>query len=332
MKKDKILLPKDVSELKYPWLWIGTWSMGGEGFGIHDERESMEVLKSAVESGIHHFDTAGFYAHGRSENLLRNIIKHDREAFFISTKGGLVWDGRRVEHRASPGELEDQLNVSMERLQVDYLDLYQLHWPDPEIPVQDSIDALRGMQENGLIRHWGIGNLTAQQVNENLKTEENIPHQVHFNPIRKSHSVLEEGRDRCVNCIITPLEQGLLGSGRSSLGRDAISSRDIRNRNPYFSNPNVLEWNKRLDDLCHERSMAKVSIVLTWICSQRYVNAIIPGPRKPEQFKGIMSAVSFMKGNGLFESGNADTILSPERAKTAVPPEIWRHLDEGPDI
>jgi aryl-alcohol dehydrogenase-like predicted oxidoreductase len=80
MKKNKILLPKNPANTKTPWFWIGTWSMGGEGFGPHDERESVKVLHSAAEHNIRHFDTAGFYAHGKSENLLQKIINKDREA------------------------------------------------------------------------------------------------------------------------------------------------------------------------------------------------------------------------------------------------------------
>ena len=75
MIKSKRLLPLDPSITKTPWLWIGTWSMGGEGFGIHDERESKKVLERAARHAITHFDTAGFYAHGRSEVLLSSILK-----------------------------------------------------------------------------------------------------------------------------------------------------------------------------------------------------------------------------------------------------------------
>ena len=332
MKKEKILIPKDPSNVKFPWLWIGTWSMGGEGFGSHDERESLQVLESAVEKGIRHFDTAGFYAHGRSEELLRKVISGRREGFFVSTKGGLVWDGRRVEHRASPKALGNQLHESLERLKVDYLDLYQLHWPDPEVPVRESIGALKELQGKELIRHWGIGNLTAKQIKENLKEENNVPHQVHFNPIRKSYSVLDAGKESCINCVITPLEQGLLGSGKSSRGEEAISSKDMRNRNPYFSNPGVLKWNKRLDDLCRVHSVSKVSMVLTWICSRYHVNAIIPGPRLQKQLDEILNAISFIEENELIDQDESDAIVSLEKAKNKVPRDIWEHLDKGPSL
>ena len=276
MNKSKILLPLNSANAVIPWLWLGTWSMGGEGFGPHDERESLRVLHRAVENNMRHFDTAGFYAHGKSERLIQKITKSERKEFFISSKGGLVWKDRQVEHRASPEELRKQLYESLERLGTDYLDLYQLHWPDPGVPLRESINVLKEFQKEGLIRFWGAGNLTAKQIRDNLLKERNIPHQVHFNPLHQDRAVLKAGRDCCMNCAISPLEQGLLGEDGSSLGKAGIGKKDVRNRNPCFSNSKVMSWNKRLGKLIEQYSVSKVSIVFMWICSQPHVHAILP--------------------------------------------------------
>jgi len=313
-----------------PWLWTGTWSMGGEGFGPHDERESLKVLELAVENGIRHFDTAGFYAHGRSEELLRKIVRTDREKFFISTKGGLVWDGRRVVHRAAAGELRAQLLESLERLKTDYIDLYQLHWPDPEVPLQESINALKVFQREGLIRYWGVGNLTEKQVMEHLAGEKDIPHQVHFNPVHRSRAVLDAGRDCCINCIISPLEQGLLGSGRSSKGKEGIGKKDIRNRNPYFTDQRVMEWSRRLEELVKDSNLSKVSVVLMWICAQPHVHALIPGPRKERQMKEILEFRAVVEDNNLSSDDEAEGILSAERVREMMGAGLWKCLEDGP--
>jgi aryl-alcohol dehydrogenase-like predicted oxidoreductase len=329
MKKQKILLPLDASNANTPWLWLGTWSMGGEGFGRHDERESLRVLHSAVENNIRHFDTAGFYAHGKSERLMKKIIKSERKEFFISSKGGLVWKGRQVEHRASPEELKKQLNESLERLETDYLDLYQMHWPDPGVPLQESIDALKEFQKEGLIRFWGVGNLTAKQISDYLSKERNIHHQVHFNPLHQDGAVLNTGSDCCINCAISPLEQGLLGKDGSSLGKAGIGKNDVRNRNPYFSNLKVMSWNNRLDKLIKQYSISKVSLIFMWICSQPHVHAIIPGPRKLEQLDEILRFKSEVEKHGLLASDESDSILSEDKVKNLVPDELWEHLADG---
>ncbi len=332
MKSDKLLLPIDPCHADTPWLWIGTWSMGGEGFGNHDEQESLEVLALAAANNIRHFDTAGFYARGTSEKLLQKIIKKDRQEFFISSKGGLVWNGKSVEHRASPMDLKNQLFQSLERLKTDYLDLYQLHWPDPDVPADASIGALREFQKEGLIRFWGVGNLTEQEVTDHLRDEKDIPHQVHFNPIHRNDAVLAAGKDFCFNTVISPLEQGLLGTGKSSFGKGGIGKKDFRNRNPYFSNPEVHSWNSSLNCLLKQHSLSKVSLILMWICAQPHVHAIIPGPRRVDQLNDILTFKSEVERNNLLNSGETDSILSADKLRGRIPEEIWQHLSGRPDI
>lgn len=329
MLKDKLLRPVDPSNDHTPWLWIGTWSMGGEGFGSHDERESLRVLTAAVENNIRHFDTAGFYARGMSEMLLQQIMKSDRPELFISSKGGLVREGRKIKHCASPEGLERQLFESLDRMKTDYLDLYQLHWPDPEVPLDESTDALKTFQRQGLVRFWGVGNLTEQQVSDTLSEERNIPHQVHFNPVRRNHRILMAGRDRCINCIISPLEQGLLGSGKSSAGISGIGRKDVRNRNPCFSDPAAMKWTSRLDELIEHYSLSKVSVILMWTSSRPHVHAIIPGPRKIAQLDELLAFKADAEINDLVSSEEDTAILSDEKVRNIVPEEIWQHLERG---
>lgn len=331
MDSKKILLPVNPVNVETPWFWIGTWSMGGEGFGPHDEQESLRVLQKAAENNIRHFDTAGFYAHGKSEVLLQKIIAKDREEFFISSKGGLVWEGRNVEHRASPEHLKIQLQESLSRLKTDYLDLFQLHWPDPEVPIDESIDSLKEYQQQGMIRYWGVGNFTPLQVHQYLAGETSIPHQVHFNPLHKAFDTLSAGLERCINCVISPLEQGLLGSGTSSDATKGISRKDIRSRNPYYSNKEVLQWTAGLDDLMKGQAFSKVLSVLLWICSQLYVHAIIPGSRTVRQLDELIEFKSVVDGRGLIDSGG-NTLLSKHKVKEFISEKVWEYLNERENL
>ncbi len=330
MKKSKVLLPKEPANAHTPWLWIGTWSMGGEGFGPHNERDSLKVLHAAVENNIRHFDTAGFYAHGKSEKLLQKIIKTYRKEFFISSKGGLVWNGRKVEHRASPEDLRKQLYESFDRLGTDYLDLYQLHWPDPNVPVTESIGALKGLQQEGLIRYWGISNLSEHNVYNYLSGEENIPHQVHFNPVHRNFGALHSGEKECINCITSPLEQGLLVRGQHLEEQEGIGKHDIRSRNPYFSDLKVLMWRKRLNDLLAGSRISKVSVILMWICAQPHVHAIIPGPRKPGQLDEILSFKKETAEYSLLAGESENNIISSDKAAELLPDALWKRLSKGP--
>ncbi len=273
-----------------PRLWLGTWSMGGEGFGFCDARDAQALLDSAFEAGIRHFDTAGFYAHGKSEKLLVNLARHHRESIFISSKGGLEWQGRNVFHRASPESLRQSLQQSLKRLRTDYLDLYQLHWPDPKVPISDSLDALREFQQEGLIRHWGVCNLTAQQVESHILEFARIAHQVHHNPIHRSDDILRIGeqQQRCHHLAYSPLEQGLLGDGKSSAGLDFLGKKDFRRSNAYYHSSEIRCWLDNLQQLTDQKNIPVSVLTLAWIFSFRGVSGVIVGPKTLSQLQILL--------------------------------------------
>ena len=300
--------------------------MGGEGFGPHDERESLRVLQKAHDNGLRHFDTAGFYAHGKSEILLQKIIGTVRQELFISTKGGLIWSGNNVRHSASPESLRQQLYESMERLKTDYIDLYQLHWPDPDVPIATSIAALKEFKKEGLILNWGLGNLTEEELTKHLTPEKNIPHQVHFNPLHNTREVLDAGMNRCISCIISPLEQGLLGSGISSHGIKGISKKDYRNKNPYYCHKGAISFSHQLTKLTDTYDISKTLSILLWICAQPGVHAVISGARKTGQLEEILRFKSEVLENDYCSDKQGEGILAPEKVRAAFPEKLWNLL------
>ncbi|MCP4043446.1 MAG: aldo/keto reductase, partial [Gammaproteobacteria bacterium] len=284
-----------------PWLWLGTWSLGGEGFGPQDGRESRQLLERAFAGGVRHYDTAGLYAHGRAEALLAKTFSSRRAQVFLSTKGGLEWSGNRVLHRAAPADLRRHLKESLRRLHTDYLDLYQLHWPDPEVPLEESLDTLRELREEGLIRHWGAGNLTSAQVLKHIKGGSAIPHQVHHNPIHRQDEILNTGTDcqRCLNCVTSPLEQGLLGNGVAAGGLAALGRRDLRRRNPHFHDPAVQAWVERYRELAKDNTIPGTILTILWILTHPDVHTVIPGPHRTQQLDELLTHQEWMSRLGL---------------------------------
>ncbi len=276
-------------EAPFPALWLGTWALGGEGFGKVDARDAARLLQAAVAGGFRHFDSAGFYAHGRSEALLRPLLAGGRERLFIAGKGGLEWHGREVRHAGGEAALRAALEQTLNRLSTDYLDLYQLHWPDPSVELAESIHTLQALQREGKIRYWGVCNLDALQVSRLLPAGGRVVHQVHHNLLVRADDVLAAGMEgkRTWHCAYSPLEQGLLADrpdGAARLGR-----RDVRRRNPLFHESRVLARAVEFDRLCLKYGLSKIALAYQWLRLQPGIDGVLCGPRILPQLQALLA-------------------------------------------
>ncbi len=151
-------------------LGYGGWALGIKGWPGVDEREAVRTAEEAVDRGVTFFDTAPVYGFGRSEELLGRILAGMRKDIFIATKCGLRWDERgRVRHDLTPASIRWEIDRSLQRLGTDYIDLYQVHWPDRHTPLAETIEELQKLQKQGAIRHIGVSNFTAGLVTETLQ-------------------------------------------------------------------------------------------------------------------------------------------------------------------
>ena len=141
---------------------FGAWAIGGPweyGWGAVDDEQSVRTIHRALEHGINWIDTAAVYGLGHSEEIVGQALKGRRKKVFIATKCGMVWDVKRhVKIHASPKSIRREIEESLKRLQTDYIDLYQIHWPDPETPIEDSWGTLVRLNEEGKIRYVGVCN------------------------------------------------------------------------------------------------------------------------------------------------------------------------------
>ena len=165
-----------------------------------------------------------------------------------------------------------------------------MHWPDPKIPLEESVSALKSFQEKGLIRYWGISNFDKAQIEQFIEPNSYIPHQARFNPIHRSDDILKFGKEqnRCINCVYSPFEQGLLVSKKRLKGVESLGKKDIRRRNPYFKSEKILEWLKTFHDKAKREKVPISAMVLAWIFNQEFVDVIIIGPRTLVQLDDIL--------------------------------------------
>ncbi len=322
------LRPADGGLPPAAWLWLGGWSLGGQGFGPHDEREARRTVELAFEYGIRHFDTAGLYAHGRSEELLAKVLRKVRRQVFIASKGGLVWQGKNVRHDGRPEALRAALHAGLRRLGSDYLDLFQLHWPDPAVAVTESIDALRAFQSEGLIRHWGVANLDVKMLTRAIPARAGVPHQVHFNPLNPALETLRAGHalGRCLNCVVSPFEQGLLAGGRASHGLAKLGKGDVRRRNVLFAEEAALAWVHRFQALVSESGLRRVQVILFWLLSHSEVDCVIAGARTTGQLMELAQCFAFApaSANPSDDRENRRSIV-----KQRLGEALWGHLQRG---
>src|SRR5277367_1414334 len=145
---------------------IGTWAIGGWMWGGTDEAESVATIRTALEHGINLIDTAPVYGFGRSEEIVGKAIAGGRlrSDVLVATKAGLQWDGEKVSRNASRARITREVEESLRRLRTDYIDIYQVHWPDPLVTIEETAEAMHTLFEQGKIRAIGVSNFSVGQM------------------------------------------------------------------------------------------------------------------------------------------------------------------------
>src|SRR5271169_4807994 len=154
------------TSLRVSRVGLGTWAIGGWMWGGTDEEESVQTIRAAVERGVNLIDTAPAYGFGRSEEIVGRAIAEGRlrSRVVIATKVGLEWKDGKVFRNASRYRILREATDSLRRLRTDYIDIYQVHWPDPLVPVEETAEAMRALHEQGKIRAIGVSNFSVAQM------------------------------------------------------------------------------------------------------------------------------------------------------------------------
>ncbi|MGB8868053.1 MAG: aldo/keto reductase, partial [Rhodomicrobium sp.] len=144
---------------------LGTWAIGGWMWGGSDEKEAIETIQTALDRGIDVIDTAPVYGFGRAEEIVGKALSGARRKnAIIATKVGLEWRDGQISRNSSPKRLRTELEDSLRRLRTDVIDIYQVHWPDESVPLEETAAALASFQREGKIRAIGVSNFTPAQM------------------------------------------------------------------------------------------------------------------------------------------------------------------------
>src|SRR5258708_34972894 len=152
------------TQLKVSRVALGTWAMGGWMWGGTDQRESVATIHAALHQGINLIDTAPVYGFGVSEEIVGAALAGVRSQAVIATKTGLEWRDGKIYRNATAARIMQEGDASLRRLRTDYIDIYQHHWPDPLVPVEETAQAMRSLYEQGKIRAIGVSNFSVAQM------------------------------------------------------------------------------------------------------------------------------------------------------------------------
>jgi aryl-alcohol dehydrogenase-like predicted oxidoreductase len=304
---------------------IGTWAIGGWMWGGSDENESIATIRAALEQGITVVDTAPVYGFGRSEEIVGKALAASglRSRAVIATKTGLEWHGEKVFRNASRERILREVEDSLRRLRTDYIDIYQVHWPDPLVPMEETASAMRALFEQGKIRAIGVSNFSVAQM-------EAFRCVAPLHVLQSPYNLFERGiEDRilpyCRENNIAVLGYGALCRGLLSgrmHGDTVFGGDDLRRNDPKFGSPRFAQYLdavERLDLLAQYRYHRRViHLAVRWILDQG-VTVALWGARHP----GQLEPVAEVGGWSLEEDVKAeiDRVLR-ERITDPVGPEF----------
>jgi aryl-alcohol dehydrogenase-like predicted oxidoreductase len=237
----------------------GTWAIGGWMWGGTDERESIRTIHAALDKGINLIDTAPVYGFGVSEEIVGKAIEErgHREKVFIATKVGLEWHNGSVSRNSSPGRIRKEVQDSLRRLRTDYIDIYQVHWPDSAVPIEETARPMQALFKEGLIRAIGVSNYSPEQLNEFMSVSELHTVQPPYNLFERQidRDVLPYVREKNLSAFAYgPLCRGLL---TGTMQPDTkFTGDDLRQSDPKFRPPRFAQYLnavQQLDDLAQKR-------------------------------------------------------------------------------
>ncbi len=286
---------------------FGAWAVGGWMWGGTDEAEGIKAIHAAVDAGINLIDTAPMYGFGRSEEIVGKAIKDRRDKVVLATKSGLLWDREQGEFffhcddkqpteepsrykvyiYQGPESIREEIEKSLKRLQTDYIDLYQTHWQDPTTPLEDTVNCLTKLKEEGKIRAIGACNATPEQMDVYRRIGVLAVDQEKYSMLDRQLEATNLPyclENNIAVLAYSPLAQGLL-TGKITPERK-FEEGDLRNKEPRYSVENrrkVMSLLGVIQPIASDHGVSLVQLAIAWTVAQPGLTHALCGARNPEQ-------------------------------------------------
>ena len=279
-------------------------AIGGSGWafswGPQDDDESVRAIRAGLDAGMNWIDTAAIYGLGHSEEVVAKAIEGVSNRPYVFTKCERVWDeNRQIGKSLKADSIKRECEASLRRLKVDVIDLYQIHWPEPDEDVEEGWTALAELKQQGKVRWIGVSNFSKSQMERAQKiapiTSLQPPYSMLVRDIEKE--ILPHAQAHNVGVIVySPMRSGLLTGKMTRERVEGLPAEDWRHRNPDFQEPRLtrnLKLVELLKDIAGRHGRTAGEVAIAWTLRHPAVTAAIVGIRSPEQVSGVAGAGEF---------------------------------------
>ncbi len=292
------------SDLQLSPIGFGAWAIGGGdwqyAWGPQDDKESIAAIQCALDLGMNWIDTAAVYGLGHSEEVVARAVKGSGHRPYIFTKCSLRWrEGRSIYNSLKAPSVAEELEMSLRRLQVETIDLYQIHWPNPEGEIEEGWEALARLREQGKIRWIGVSNFSVEQMKRLQKIAPITSLQPPYSMLRRAieQQILPFAQENGIGVInYSPMLSGMLTGKMTSERIAAMPADDWRRNNVEFKEPR-LSRNLRLVELLrevgHAYGITPGVAAVAWTLHHPAITAAIVGSRSAKQVQELAPALAF---------------------------------------
>jgi aryl-alcohol dehydrogenase-like predicted oxidoreductase len=292
------------SDLEITPIGLGAWAIGGGGYefgwGPQNDEESIQTINRAIELGINWIDTAPVYGLGRSEEVVGRALKRRSERPYVFTKCSLVWDAQgNVSNNLHAESIRRECEASLRRLQIDAIDLYQIHWPNPDPDIEEAWRAMAQLKREGKVRYIGVSNFDVVQMKRVMAIAPITSLQPPYSLLKRSieTEILPFCIDNDIGVIVySPMASGLLTGGMTRERIANLPADDWRRNDPEYQEPRLtrnLGLVQLLTDIGFPHQVSPGVVAIAWTLAHSGVTGAIVGARHPDQISNLINAAEF---------------------------------------
>jgi aryl-alcohol dehydrogenase-like predicted oxidoreductase len=292
------------SDMNITPLGVGAWAIGGGGWafawGPQDDNESVAAIRAALDRGINWIDTAAVYGLGHSEEVVAKALEGMTEKPFVFTKCERVWNEKReIQKSLKRDSIRREVEASLRRLKLDVIDLYQIHWPEPDEDIEEGWTTLAELKAEGKVRYIGVSNFSVSQLRRAQAIAPVTSLQPPYSMISPEieEEILPYAAANNIGVIVyTPMKSGLLSGTMTKERVAAMPEDDFRRRTPHFQEPKLshnLELVEVLRKIGRKHGRTPGEVAIAWTLRHPAVTAAIVGMRSAGQVDGVIGAAEF---------------------------------------